>query len=247
MPGRRIFLTLKIIIMKKILSLIAIAACAATMGHAQDNVECEIKADLVSSYIWRGQDLGDFSVQPTLGIAWKGLSLSAWGSVGLTDASQAKELDLTLAYSKDGFNCGITDYWFSDPNPKYFEYHAHKTSHLWEANVGYDFGKLSLQWYTNFAGNDGVNKKGKRAYSSYVEAAVPFTFAGLDWTGTIGAVPYATTAYLKANGFAVVNVSLMAVKNIKITDSFSLPLFASINTNPSTQKAYFVVGLTIQP
>ena len=48
-------------------------------------------------------------------------------------------------------------------------------------------------------------------------------------------------------GFAVTNVSLKASKDIKITDTFSVPVFAAINTNPSTQKAYFVFGLTLCP
>lgn len=39
------------------------------------------KADFVSDYIWRGayQNSG-FSVQPTLGLSYGNLSLSAWGS-----------------------------------------------------------------------------------------------------------------------------------------------------------------------
>lgn len=48
---------------------------------AQDKVEASVGADLVSGYIWRGQDLGGVSIQPSLGISYKGLSLGAWGSV----------------------------------------------------------------------------------------------------------------------------------------------------------------------
>ena len=50
---------------------------------AQDKVEASVGADLVSGYIWRGQNLGGVSVQPSLGISYKGLSLGAWGSVGI--------------------------------------------------------------------------------------------------------------------------------------------------------------------
>ena len=42
---------------------------------AQDKVEASVGADLVSGYIWRGQDLGGVSIQPSLGISYKGLSL----------------------------------------------------------------------------------------------------------------------------------------------------------------------------
>lgn len=214
---------------------------------AQDRVEATVQADVVSQYIWRGQDLGDVSLQPTLGLAYKGLSLTAWGSVGLSDPDDTKELDLTLAYKVGGLNIGVTDYWFNAPNDRYFCYAAHETSHVFEANIGYDFGPVAVQWYTNFAGNDGFNKSGKRAYSSYVEASAPFRLAGCQWTAAVGAVPYATSFYADAGGFAVTNVSLRAAKDIHVTKSFTLPLFAAVSANPSTEKAYMVFGFTLRP
>lgn len=235
----------------KHIALLAVALFAtATTTKAQDKVETTVAADVVSQYIWRGQNLGNISVQPTLGVSYKGLSLTAWGSVGISK-DDTKEFDLTLAYSTGGFHIGITDYWFNNPEDpdavKYFSYAAHETAHVFEANIGYDFGFLALNWYTNFAGADGVNEDGDRAYSSYVEASAPFKLGGCDWTATVGAVPYATSFYKDAGGFAVTNVSLKAVKDLKITDTFSVPLFASVSANPSTQKAYFVVGFTLQP
>lgn len=224
-----------------------VALSVASPVKAQDDVEATVSADVVNQYIWRGQDLGNVSFQPTLGVAYKGLSLTAWGSVGLTEASDTKEFDLTAAYAYKGFHIGVTDYWFNTPNDRYFSYAAHETSHVFEANVGYDFGVFSLDWYTNFAGNDGINKSGDRAYSSYVEANVPFKFASCDWTATLGAVPYATFFYSDASGFAVTNVGVKASKDIKITNSFSVPVFAGISANPSTEKAYLLFGFTLRP
>lgn len=220
---------------------------SATAATAQDEVEANVSADAVSQYIWRGQDCGGVSIQPTLGLSYKGLSLTAWGSVGL-ESTDVKEFDLTLGYSVGGFNIGITDYWFNNTNdPRYFYYNAHSTSHVFEANVGYDFGPAAIQWYTNFAGADGTNKSGDRAYSSYVELSAPFKLGGCDWTAAVGAVPYATTTYAEVSGFAVTNVSVKAQKDIQITPSFSVPLFAQVAANPATQKAYFVVGFTLHP
>ncbi len=234
--------------MKKVRGLaLAALAFAAMPAMAQDNVETTIAADVVSQYIWRGQDLGDVSLQPTLGVAYKGFSLSAWGSVGLSDNEDTKEFDLTLAYETGGFHIGVTDYWFNSPNDRYFAYAAHETSHVFEANIGYDFGPVALNWYTNFAGNDGVTEDGDRAYSSYVEAAVPFKLCGVDWEATVGAVPYSTSFYADATGFAVTNVGLKATKDLKITPSFTVPLFAAVSANPSTEKAYLVFGFTLQP
>ena len=217
--------------MKKIF-LFAMGLVMGMTALAQDKVEATISGDLVSNYIWRGQDL------------------TAWGSVGLSNSNDTKELDLTLSYTTGGFNIGITDYWFNvglDPENRYFKYDAHGTNHVFEANIGYDFGLVSLQWYTNFAGNDGLNKNGKRAYSSYFEANVPFKLATVDWSATVGVIPYATSFYNEwTSGFSVTNIALKASKDIKITDSFSIPLFAQLVGNPRTQKGYFVLGFTLK-
>jgi hypothetical protein len=233
--------------MKKIV-LFAMGMVMSMTTNAQE-IETTISGDIVSSYIWRGQDLGNVSLQPTLGIGYKGLSLSAWGSVGLSDPTDTKEFDLTLGYSIGGLNIGITDYWFNtglDPENRYFKYDAHGTNHVFEANIGYDFGLASVQWFTNIAGNDGFNKDGKRAYSSYMEVAVPFKIATVDWTATAGAVPFATDFY-GTSGFAVTNVSLRADREIKVTDSFSIPIFGQVTGNPCSQKAYLVLGITLHP
>lgn len=230
--------------MKKIV-IIAMGLVASAAALAQDKVEATIAADFVSQYVWRGLDCGNVSVQPTLGVAYKGFSLSAWGSVGFK-SEDTKEFDLTASYTTGGLTVAVTDYWFDDPEPRYFYYNAHSTSHVFEASVAYDFGLLSAAWYTNFAGNDGLTPSGKRAYSSYVELNAPFRLATCEWTGTVGAVPYATTFY-DTSGFAVTNIALKASKDIKITDTFAIPLFAQVIANPSSQKAYFVVGFTLQP
>ena len=234
--------------MKKIF-VFATGLVMSMTAFAQDEIETMIGGDIVSSYIWRGQDLGNVSLQPTLGIGYKGLSLTGWGSTGLSDPTDTKEFDLTLAYAIGGLNIGIADYWFNaglDSKNRYFKYDAHGTNHVFEANIGYDFGLASLQWYTNFAGNDGANKDGKRAYSSYMEVVVPFKLATVDWTATAGAVPFATDFY-GTSGFAITDLSLRATKDIKVTDSFSIPIFGQVTANPCTQKAYLVLGLTLQP
>lgn len=236
--------------MKKIVLLaMGLVLGSTSLAQNEEKVETNLSGDIVSSYIWRGQDLGSAALQPTLGVGYKGLSLTAWGSYGLVNTADAKEFDLTLAYSIGGLNIGVTDYWFSeglDPEGRYFKYNAHGTNHLFEANIGYDFGIASLQWFTNFAGNDGVNKDGKRAYSSYVETAFPFKLSSIEWTATAGAVPFATTSY-GTNGFAVTNLSLRATKEIKVTDTFFIPIFGQLVANPCSQKAYLVLGLTLQP
>ena len=228
--------------------MIALAALTGAAAKAQDKVEATVAADVVSNYIWRGQDLGNVSLQPTLGLSYKGFSLTAWGSVGLAEAADTKEFDLTLGYTAGGFNAGLTDYWFNvgqDPDNRYFLYGAHSTNHVFEANLGYDFGVVNLQAYANFAGNDGTDGDGDRAYSTYLEVSAPFTFATCDWTAAAGFVPMETTSY-GTSGFAVTNLSVRCEKEFRITDAFSIPVFGQVVANPCSQKAYLVFGFTFQ-
>mgnify|MGYP000016555320 CR=1 FL=1 len=173
------------------------------------------------------------------------------GEQQVSKKKNTKEIDLTLGYATGGFSISVTDYWFNG-GPGYFHYGSHNTNHTFEAQIGYDFGPLALNWYTNFAGTDGVNNGGNRAYSSYISATVPFTLAGLEWTAEIGATPWGTDFYNYSeapvcngsNGFTVCDISMGAAKEIKITDSFSVPAFAKVTVNPRTEGAYFVFGLS---
>ena len=219
----------------KTLFITSLLMIGAIVAGAQDKVETSLGTDIVSHYVWRGQDLGGVSVQPSLGISYKGVSLSAWGSEGLSNPLDTRELDFTLAYEAGGFNIGVTDYWFPENASKVFE-----------ANIGYDFGFASLQWFTNFAGDDSLNDSGKPVYSSYVEANIPFFLGGVDWTATVGAVPFATDFY-GVDCFAFINLGLTASKDIQVTDSFSIPVFAQLAANPYTKNAYLVFGITLEP
>lgn len=234
---------------KRLMCLLLLCVALTTAAQNSDSLACSNKVkgilnlDFVSQYIWRGQDCAHTSLQPTLGLSWKGLSFTAWGSVGIVKSDDVKEIDLTLAYKHKGFNVGIIDYWTDEKG--YFKYKAHDTSHVLEANVGYDFGFLSVQWYTNFLGKD-YRQNGKRAYSSYLELAAPFRFVTCDWTAAVGISPYASATY--GNGsFACVNVMLGARRNIVNTKHLEIPLFANLHVNPNAGKVYFTAGFALTP
>ena len=229
---------------KRMMLINAILELTSTSGiKAQDKVEASVGADLVSGYIWRGQDLGGVSIQPSAGLSYKGFSLSAWGSVGF-NGGDTKEFDLTLGYSYGGFNIGVTDYWFTsqDSPARYSDY---KDAHTFEVALGYDFGPLAVNWFTNFAGSVGTNEEGKDVYASYISISAPFKLGGIDWSAEIGATPWANSFYNGySDGFKVSSISLQASKEVKITDSFSFPLWAQAIWNPTTKGAYFVAGIS---
>lgn len=219
---------------------------------AQDEIEATLGTDVVSSYIWRGQHNAGVSLQPTASLSWKGLSLGAWGSYAIAPQDKfegtQEELDVTLAYNVKGFTVGITDYYLFDAGHPFFKYGSlGETAHTFEANLGYDFGFLSVNWYTNFAGADGVNKKGKRAYSSYLQLDAPFKLAKMDWTASLGVVPYRTDFYAadQSNGFHINQIALRAEYPIQCGKSFKIPVFGQLMANPSSRDFYYLIGFSI--
>ena len=220
--------------------------------------EINLQGDFVSSYIWRGMYQTGFSVQPTLGFKAGGFSLTAWGSTDFdgTSASEgaaAKEIDLTAAYTfgESGLTLSVADLWWAGQGAKkYFHFNSHETAHHFEAGLAYTLPveklPLSIAWYTMFAGMD-KNMKGKQNYSSYVELNYPFSLKGVGLNATCGVVPYAAVNQYGNNGFAVTNLALKGSKDIKITDSFSLPIFAQVIWNPCLEDTHVVFGITLRP
>ncbi|MCR5270284.1 MAG: hypothetical protein K6D91_04610 [Prevotella sp.] len=221
-------------------------ACVVVMGVlAQDEINTVAKADILSQYMWRGQEMGATSFQPALGIEWKGFSLVGGANIGISDKTDPKELDITAQYSLGHFRFGLVDYWSDSPNTRYLYYNAHTTSHVFEGFVGYDFGLFDASWQTNFAGQDYQESDGKRAFSSYVELTAPFKLATCKWEAQLAFVPWKSD-YYHTTGFAVTNVNLKAIKEIRLTEHFVLPVFAQVVANPCSQKTYIVFGLTIE-
>ena len=247
--------------MKKLLSYLL--AILPMMASAQDKPEAFFDATLVSHYMWRGQDLANVCFQPEVGISWKGLTLYAEGSTGF-EKNDYNEIDLHLKYVCKGIKLGISDLWSENIlDNRYFHY-GKDSSHQFEGFIGYECDYGSLTWHTFFAGND-YKVNGDRAYSSFIELAVPFKFSGLDWDFGLGICPYESagvmievtedgpdgtttvyqdTEYYYAKNFAVNMLSLRATKTFDLK-KLHLPVFVEVHTNPAAQRACVFFGISI--
>lgn len=218
-------------------------ACVPTTMLAQDKVEVSLGADVVNKYVWRGFDQASgASIQPSLGIAYKGLSLSAWGSTSITDLNP-KEVDIALGYSIGGFGITVTDYWWSGEGAKYGHY---KNSHYFEGMLSYNFGEsfpLQLSAATMFAGAD-KDTEDDQCYSTYFNAAYDIACpAGITLTPSIG-VTTRSYMYTGDKKSGITDISLKASKEVKVTNSFSIPLFAQFIVSPVMDKTYLVFGMS---
>ena len=221
-----------------------------------DKCDFSLGADVVSSYLWRGTAYSGASIQPSMGLNVGGFSIGAWGSVDFAGFG-FKEVDLTASYTFGNFTVGLFNLWPGwEGDYNYFDF-SKSTVHILEANLLYSFDPfpLTLGWNTIIAGDDKyMNNHGKmkRAYSTYVEATYSFSVKDVTLDLAVGAslwnssVLYTSDLYgwrQGTDGFAVVYTSLMASKNIKITDSYSLPVYTQLAYNPAKEDAFLVFGI----
>ena len=82
----------------------------------------------------------------------------------------------------------------------------------------------------------------KNQFSTYIELGYTFKCHGNNFDTFLGFTPFAG-AY--GNGMGVVNIGLTGYRTIKVTNDFSLPLKASVITNPQASKIFFVFGFTL--
>lgn len=215
---------------------------------AQD-VSVDVGADVVSSYVWRGFSASGASVQPSLSLAAGDFSLGAWGSTDISTFGY-KEVDFTASYVVKGVKLAVTDYWWGDVDGDSYNYFG-KTrghaSHSFEGTLAYTLPEsfpLTLSWNTFFAGKYDLGSDDKATYSTYIEAAYPFKVGGVDMSASVGVIPW-TSAVYGTDGFEFASIQIGASKEIKITDSYSLPVFGSVIASPAADDIHFVFGIKL--
>lgn len=201
-------------------------------------------ADLVSSYMWRGQEICGASFQPSLGVACGPVSLSAWGSTNFDGDN--KEVDLVLAFEKGGFSAMFTDYFFPG-NGKFFTYEKGETCHQLELGVAYDFSAntklpLSVGVYTMLAGDD-LDANGDYNHSTYLELAYGFSVKDVDVEVATGFAS-GESVYQDNESFNMVNLSVKGSYEIEFNEKFSLPVFAQLVLNPNKEDINLVFGFS---
>ncbi|MDR1344923.1 MAG: hypothetical protein LBJ39_06175 [Tannerellaceae bacterium] len=232
---------LRLIEQKIFIVALVLTSCTAM---AQNEAQVTVEADLVSSYVWRGVYQTGISVQPGLTLSYNGLSLGAWGSTDFSTA--AKEFDLSLGFESGGFGISVTDYWWAGEGNPYGHY---TDAHFLEGSVTYSFGEalpLSLSWSTMLGLDGDRDEDGKQCYSTYIDAGYGFNINNVSFTAGIGLTPW-TGLYHKAGsgGFDIASISLRAAKELKVTESFTLPVFVEAIVAPNQDNVFLLFGISL--
>lgn len=214
------------------------------------------------------------SIQPSMSMTWKGLEVGFWGAYSTASLNTVQEIDFYVSYTflKDMLSIGVTDYFFPAEGGDFkpFDYRADSTSHVLEAFISYNGIEkvpVSLMIAVNIYGGDAprinddptsneFNKKTGIQYSTYIELAYSEDFKYFSFDAFAGfslASPKSKndkTGYIGEPGFydskaGLINLGVTFGKEIPITPKYSLPINASIITNPLANKIYLVFGISI--
>lgn len=193
--------------------------------------------DIYSTYLWRGSKIDGPSAQPSVVLKAGNLTVGSWGSFGL--ASGYTEVDLYASYAfAFGLSVGVTDYYYpyagADGKYQAFKFSKDTGASAIEANVGYTINKLSFS--ANYIVNESVHALSMGG-DKYFEASYAFekfsviVGAGDGW-------------HTKDTKFMLCNVAVKSTKEIKITDSFSIPVTGMLVVNPDKELICLAVGLS---
>ncbi len=228
-----------------VISFSANASANSLNSASDDSLTLNLNADLVSRYVWRGMLVsGNPNIQPYASISYKGLTFGAWGSFGLS--TPFAETDLYLSYSVGPITLTVNDYYAADSveNFSYFNFKKKETLHALEGQITYtgpESFPISLTAATFFAGADDSDSDGENDYSTYLEVAYTSEISGLPLKLFVGGTAGKGIYSDKAN---IVNVGATITKNLKISNSYELPIFGSLSVNPYTEDMFFVFGIT---
>lgn len=227
--------------------LIFLSNITIAQEKTENNLNFSVGADVVSSFVWRGATASpNVSIQPVVSIEKKGFSFGAWGSTDIN--GKYKEIDWIATYTIKGFTATITDYFWAD-GKKYFNYNSDNTGHVIELGLGYELSKIPLSFYvgTMLYGADKEfyyditeTDATKSNFSTYFEVKYSFDINKNKLDVFVGATPFES---MYGDKFSVVYTGITASKSIKITDNFSLPLFATFAFNPNTENYFAVLGI----
>lgn len=238
--------------MKKFFITFILIITSVSITYQSKAAEFDFGADIMNRYVWRGRDYGNSpNIQPYIEYKVGGFTAGTWGAFSI-DTDVYQELDLYVNYNiADIITLGITDYFFplyqssnSAFKTNYFNYNSNNTDHIIEGNLifhGLEKFPISLAAHIAFYGDD-KNPEGAQLYSTYFEAGYSGTLNDTDFIVYVGLTP---EKGLYGEKFGFVNIGLNLMREIRITDSFSLPVVSGLIFNTLDENAFLIFGISL--
>ena len=215
-----------------LISFVFILSFTSAFSQEEGGEKFSAGADIYSSYIFRGTRYGTGpAFHPTVKFSTGILTCGGWGAF---DFHGYQEADLYISLEPvKWLRVGLTDYYF--PDFDYFNVSQDSGSHGLEINTAFKAGdfEFSANYIPNKAGGAGTTGNDLYFQASFSKRVITaFIGAGNGW-------------HTEEKKFNLCNIGFSAVKKIKITESFSIPLTGSLIWNPDRGKFYVVAGISL--
>lgn len=239
--------------------LLALLLVGMTGSAIADDVTIGTGVDMYNRYVWRGLDIASTpSVQPALTVGVGGFELGAWGAYTLSNqASGADEIDFWIGYTAELENGStlsaiVTDYYFPNSGIDFFNFNDYDATiddtipnpgaHTIEVGLAYTGPKtfpLTVSAYLNVYNDAGNN--------TYFQLDYPVTAGDAELNFFVGATGGSkdNPDYYGTDDFQVINIGVAAARDIKVSESLSIPLNVSFVLNPNAEISYLLVGMSL--
>lgn len=231
-----------------ILSLSIFSLCT----FAQEKLTADAGLTFTSRHYWRGIPVSSAPCfEGSLSVSKGGFTLGYWG--GYAFDNTYSEFDIYGSYTIGGLTLSFIDLYVNSdetdlanfhPKQKYGEFDREKTSHLIDLSASYSFGEsfpLTLSYSTMVWGND-RDANGDQRFSNYLEAKYPIELSNASLNVFCGAtLNDKSAAYADAAG--LVNVGVATTRTINVTESFKIPVTATVAFNPQKEAGFLILAI----
>jgi len=229
-----------------------------TAATASDEVSINSGVDFYNRYVWRGLDIANTpSIQPTLSVGYGGFEFGAWGAYTLSnESSDSDEIDFWLGYTLElengvAFTLLATDFYYPNAGIDFFNFNNHDAviddtipdpgAHIIELGLsitGPESFPVTVSGYVNIHNDAGNNAYFQIDYPVIVGETELGLFCGF------AAGSEDNPDYYGAEDFSAINVGVSVSREIKVSESFSLPLIVSLILNPEAEISHILVGMS---
>lgn len=220
-------------------------------GQQSDTLHAHIKIDFVNRHLWRGMRQNTTpAVQPTVCIEKGRVSSGFWASYSL-GTENVQEIDLYITYKYRSISFSIYDYynpidtlgWKGD----FLEFSNGRTRHTLDGILTIDATEafpLSLTFSTMFYGFDKNTLTHKNFYSTYIEADYEiFKKSHSKIKLHLGVTPFKSYYASRAS---IVNTGVTVIRDVRISQNFSIPVKGSLIFNPYLEQIYVLAALSLK-
>jgi hypothetical protein len=223
-----------------LLSLLIFSLNSRAQSQTENKLVLSANADIYSSYIWRGLDMGHKPVfQPGLSATYRNFTLGYYGSYRISGEGD-NEINLYLGKSIGPVTFELWDYWsWSKSNFGGFtDFNMETTGHLIEGLVTISGGEklpLSLTGGWLFYGADPT-----RSIYLELQYILPVNNSQIMFNAGYQAKG---SYYAEKPGF--VNLGITYTQPLAVSEKLTLDLLLSLIANPSAKNIFFTVGISL--